>query len=203
MKKKIVLIIILSLISLALYSKNDKNNLTKEQKKKLVKLVFTERPFLKAPDLKYYPETCNNFFTNEIYKVLKGNMFLGYYYDEGFKFSGKKIFLKLMKFTNDTVKIKKDYRNIFIKVFEKIGYKLDDKNSNFVLQMCVVSYTGKLTKKSYPNVVIEYMLYNKKLDKSFFRRSYSGKKEGLKYAIIDSSVNVMTSLKSFQKENDK
>jgi len=90
MKKKIVLIIILSLISLVLYSKNDKNNLTKEQKIKLVKLVFTERPFLKAPDLKYYPETCNNFFTNEIYKVL---MFLGYYYDEGFKFSGKNIFL--------------------------------------------------------------------------------------------------------------
>src|SRR2546426_3150043 len=60
--------------------------------------VAARKPFLTdSPDVYLEPKSLNRFFTEGIYKKLRGNAYVGYDYDEGFLLQGNTVQLEVLK----------------------------------------------------------------------------------------------------------
>lgn len=179
-----------------------KSGLSEKEQEELIKLVLRTHPFKNSPDQKYGKETINQFFTSKIYEKLRGNLFLGYSYDEGLEFSGNRIGLDILKTTEQTQEYKKVFLRSMVKVFNKQTIEITGKtgtNANterFGLGICIVSVQPVRTKESFPGLVVEMYITDKKEKKSFFRRFYAGKLEGFEAACIDACMQMIFTLKA-------
>lgn len=185
------------------------SGLSEKEQEELIMLVLRTHPFKSSPDQKYGKETLNKFFSSKIYEKLRGNVFLGYSYDEGLEFSGNRIGLDILKTTEQTREYKKAFLKNMVRVFNKktieiIGQSGQNANTErYGLGMCIVSVQPVRTKESFPGLVVEMYITDKKEKRSFFRRFYAGKLEGFDAACIDACMQMIFTLKALSTSKEK
>ena len=215
MKKAITIIFIIisvSMLSILLQGsapgkKSKKSSgLSEKEQEELIMLILRTHPFKSSPDIKYGKETLNQFFTSKIYEKLRGNVFLGYSYDEGLEFYGYRIGLDILKTTEQTRGYKKVFLKSMLKVFNKKTIEIigqTGKTERYGLGICIVSVQPVRTKESFPGLVVEMYITDKKEKKSFFRRFYAGKLEGFEAACMDACMQMIFTLKALSTSKEK
>ena len=169
--------------------------LSDAKKEKLIQMFCEDYPFSQSKEYKNYPETRNQFFTEPIYKQLRGNFMRGYQFDEGFRFSGSTLTLSTIKSVTEGRPYLKQFVNVLNKVFVGNEVKFVEKGkSRYEIGICIVSVTPKLIETSFPGVFLEVLLSDTQTGKSFFLRFGQGSKRGLERAMIDSCGMVLATL---------
>jgi len=165
------------------------------KKEQLIKMFCEDYPFVSSKEYKNYPETRHQFFTEPIYKKLRGNFMRGYQYNEGFQFSGNTLYLSTIKSVTEGRPYLKMFVDVLNQVFVGNGVKFVPKGkSRYEIGMCIVSVTPKLIETSFPGVFLEVMFSDTQTGKSYFLRFGQGSKRGLEKAMADSCGMVLASL---------
>lgn len=154
-----------------------KDTSLKIKKLQFLKLMYTNYNFVSSSDYKNAPDTIGQFFTEPIYKKLRGNDIIGFSYDQGFTYSGDAWTLKQLKTTAQSGK----YREHFVNTLNQVardGRFAVRKDTGYEMGICLVTVVEKGEGGGLPGVVVELYLKNVKLNKSLFLRIKSGSKKG-------------------------
>src|SRR5437870_1683850 len=85
--------------------------------------VAARKPFLTdSPDVYLEPKSLNRFFTEMIYKKLRGNAYVGYDYDEGFLLQGNTVQLEVLKDLTPERSCKAAFRLALEQSFNAAGF---------------------------------------------------------------------------------
>lgn len=172
----------------------DFESLTKEQKICLIKDVIRQGSFIEtSSDFKFRPQTIGKFFNKKIYKKLLGNDILGYIYDEGLKTGSKNVYLKVIKYFNETEKYKNEFSIALKMVFKRYGIRFN-KDGEVEIGIALLDVDPKISGKSLPGGMIEYYLKERKSGKYLFHRLGTGNKKGLKYAFMELAIIIVNFL---------
>jgi hypothetical protein len=201
MKK--IFTILLIVIAIIKVDAVEKFKLDEEQKKALIKLVFSIHPFIDSPHYKKSKETLNHFFTEKIYELLSGNPFIGYTFDQGIIIDEKKIKIDIFKAAPNEVKYKEEFYNVLKNFLKANDIVLTKEKVRYKIGICLVSIVPKKTQESFPGVCLEMYISDSIKNRTFFRIFYSGKLEGLKYAFRDAAIQILLTIKSLGDNNDK
>lgn len=192
MMKRTILIFLLLNVVLPMFSQ-EKKGLNDEEKEALIKLVFTPKPFVESADVKMYPETLV-LFKKHIYEKMKGNIFLGYNYNEGVSIDSKDVQFVHLGCLKGLEKYKGSFLEVMKRTWESEGFKFVEK-SHIQMGVAIVSVVPEKTDESFPGLVLEYYFKNTNQDKTFYSRIYSGKLKGLLYAMLDAAEGILNRYK--------
>ncbi len=188
MMRVMVLISVACLLagSIAAQEAGQKTVLKREQAMELAKMLAREDPFLEAPDVRMAPETIGKFFKKEIYAGLKGNPFMGYYYEEGGKYLGSKqktIWIDVLSGLETTKPYHRVIRSAMEKLAEAKGYRLDKDSPNRVGIYAIQVHPEK-TKTTHPGIIAEIYIQNRENGTVLYTRQYEGDLSGPEAAIV-------------------
>lgn len=156
-------------------AQNPLRHLPQLQKSRLIRLLYDFKPFLQTAADVNYPQTLNLFFTDSVYRRLKGNPFLGYLFDEGVNFRPAHVCL-----TVDGAEHLKKYSGILNEILLQYNRSLRfSKQAPFTLRLFIVDITPKKSRDLIPSITLEVALRDNRSQKSFFIRFSTGHAEGL------------------------
>ncbi len=160
--------------------------LKKEQAIELAKMLAREDVFLEGPDVKFAPETIGKFFKKEVYEQMRGNPFMGYYFEEGGRYVGSKtktIWIDIIAGLSGT----KPWHNMIRQAMEKLaetkGYVFDSEAPNR-LGFYVIQVHPEKTKTSHPGIVVEMYIQNRDNGTVLYTRQYEGDLKGPESAVV-------------------
>jgi len=139
-----------------------------------------------SPDLIDEPQSINRFFTQDIYARLAGNEFFGYFFDEGFSWSGDSVSIDIIK----TILSTQIYHHAFHESFKSamLDRGLDSvSQSPFRVGLCLVGVEPVRTPETVPGVMIEVYFSNRSSGESFFWRVGVGSRNGLAASMVDAA----------------
>jgi hypothetical protein len=141
------------------------------------------KPFLAdSPDVYLEPQSLGRFFTDSIYRKLRGNAYFGYDYDEGFVMEGKAVQIEVLKDLTPGKGCQSAYRLALEQALNAAGLQLK-LAAPIQIGVCIVGVESHETQKTLPGVMVEAYLRNTTLRKSFFIRYGSGHFRGLAASI--------------------
>ena len=185
---RMVVLLLMSLV-VALPSRDTGENkgiLSREQALELARMLAREDAFLEGPDVKYAPETIGRFFKKEVYERLKGNPFMGYYFEEGGRYSGAKtrtLWVDVISGISETRPWHKMVRRALERLAETKGYGFDRNSPNRV-GIYLIQVHPKKTKTSHPGIVAEIYLQNRGNGSVLYTRQYEGDLRGPEAAAV-------------------
>jgi len=143
----------------------------------------TRKPFLTdSPDVYLEPQSLGHFFTEKIYRELRGNAYFGYDYDEGFVLEGRTVQIKVLKDLTPGTSCQVAYRMALEQALNAAGLQLK-LAAPIQIGVCIVGVESRETQKTLAGVMVEAYLRNANRKKSFFIRYGSGHPRGLGAAI--------------------
>ena len=149
------------------------------------------KPFLTdSPDVYLEPQSLGHFFTEKIYRELRGNAYFGYDYDEGFVLEGKTVQIEVLKELTPGTSCQAAYRMALQQALNAAGLQLK-LTSPIQIGVCIVGVESRETQKTLAGVMVEAYLRNANRKKSFFIRYGSGHPRGLEAAIRLSAEMLM------------
>jgi len=154
------------------------------------------KPFLAdSPDVYLEPQSLGHFFTEEIYRKLRGNAYFGYDYDEGFVTEGKTVQIEVLKDLTPGNGCQSAYRLALEQALNAAGFQLKHA-AKIRMGVCIVGVESRETQKTLAGVMVEAFLRNFNRKKSFFIRCGSGHRRGLGPAIRLSAELLVGQLES-------
>jgi hypothetical protein len=158
---------------------NPLHHLSATNKARLIKLLYDFQPFLKTAVDVHYPDTLNLFFTDKIYRRLKGNPFVGYLFDEGVTIRSNRFCLNI-----DAPPAFKKYTAIFRDLLEKTTspvYRLDFSapSPGCTLHLFIVDINPEKSRGLIPSITLEMALKDNTQNRAFFIRFSTGHADGL------------------------
>ncbi len=190
--KTSVFLIAVMMFALPIFAQEN-TGLNDEEKEALIKLVFTPKPFAESADVRQYPETLV-LFKKHIYEQMKGNIFLGYNFNEGVSVDTKEVQFVHLGSLKGLEKYKASFLEVMKRAWENEGFKFVE-NSHIQMGVAIVSVVPEKTDESFPGLVLEYYFRNTKQNKAFYSRIYSGKLKGLLYAMLDAAEGILNRYK--------
>ena len=177
----ILLLLALTRLLAAAHNKtpNPLRHLSATNKARLIKLLYDFQPFLKTAVDVHYPDTLNLFFTDKIYRRLKGNPFVGYLFDEGVMIRSNRFCLNV-----DAPQAFKKYTAIFRDLLEKTTspvYRLDFSapSPDYTLHLFIVDINPGKSRSLIPSITLEMALKEHAQNRAFFIRFSTGHADGL------------------------
>jgi hypothetical protein len=159
------------------------------------------KPFLTdSPDVYLEPVSLNQFFTQEIYRRLEGNVYFGYRYDEGFVFEGTEVQIEMIRDLTPGSSCTAAYRLALGKALSAAGIKIDPA-APYQIGICIVGIEEHETEKTLPGVMVEAYLRNALDKKSYFIRYGAGSPRSLAAAIRLSAEMLVAELQTRRKMN--
>lgn len=187
MKKFTIAALLIFCFFFSAYAAEEKKALTKEQAMELAKVLARQDPFLSGPDVKHAPETIGKFFKKEIYEGLRGNPFMGYYYEEGGKYTGeptKTYWIDVVSGLDSAKGYIKVIESAFEKLAETNGFQTDPNSPNRIGFFAIQVHPAK-TETTHPGIVAEMYIQNRKNGTVLYTRQYEGNLKGPEAAIVD------------------
>jgi len=173
-----------------------------DQREYLIELsrLGARRPFLTdSPDVYLEPRSLNRFFTEAIYRKLRGNVYFGYYYDEGFVLDETEIQIEILK--DLTGRCRGAYRLALEHALAEATLEIKP-NAPCRIGICIVGIEEKETAKTLPGVMVETYLRNARQKKSIFIRYGAGSPRGLAAAIRLSAEMLVSQLEARRKTHE-
>ncbi len=161
-------------------SKVDPRELTSELRR-----LGARKPFLvDSPDVYLEPKSLNQFFTEAIYRKLKGNAYFGYDYDEGFvlESSAKAVQIEVLREFPASQSCLAAYRLALGQALAASGFAVK-KTAPIQIGLCIVGVEPRETPKTLAGVMVEAYVRNASSRKSLFIRYGAGHPRGLAAAI--------------------
>ena len=141
------------------------------------------KPFLTdSPDVYLEPQSLGHFFTEKIYRELRGNAYFGYDYDEGFVREGKTVQIEVLKELTLGTSCQTAYRMALEQALNAAGLQLK-LAAPIRIGVCIVGVESRESQKTLAGVMVEAYLRNTKQRKALFIRYGSGHPRGLPAAI--------------------
>ena len=141
------------------------------------------KPFLAdSPDVYLEPQSLGQFFTEKIYRKLRGNAYFGYDYDEGFVMEGKTVQIEVLKELTPGTSCQAAYRMALERALNAAGLQLK-LAAPIQIGVCIVGVESRESQKTLAGVMVEAYLRNANQKKSLFIRYGSGHRRGLPAAI--------------------
>jgi hypothetical protein len=141
------------------------------------------KPFLiDSPDVYFEPKSLNHFFTEAIYRKLRGNPYFGYDYDEGFFLQDNAVHIELLKDLTPMTCCQAAFRVALAQALETQGLVIKPL-AQHQIGVCIVGVEPKETPNTLPGLMVEAYLRNSVLKKSFFIRYGAGHPRGLAAAV--------------------
>jgi hypothetical protein len=145
--------------------------------------VAARKPFLTdSPDAYLEPKSLNRFFTERIYKKLRGNAYVGYDYDEGFLLQGNTVQLEVLKDLTTEGSCKAAFRLALEQSFNAAGFEIKTTAPHQV-GICIVGVEPRETPSTLAGIMVEAYIRNNIRRKSLFIRYGAGHPRGLATAI--------------------
>jgi hypothetical protein len=145
--------------------------------------VVARKPFLTdSPDVYLEPKSLNRFFTEGIYKKLRGNAYVGYDYDEGFLLQGNTVELEVLKDLTPERSCKAAFRLALEQSFNAAGFEIKTTSPHQV-GICIVGIEPRKTPSTLAGIMVEAYVRSSIRKKSFFMRYGAGHPRGLAAAI--------------------
>jgi hypothetical protein len=152
------------------------------------------KPFLTdSPDVYLEPQSLGRFFTDGIYRKLRGNAYFGYDYDEGFVMEGKTVQIEVLKELTAGAGCQAAYRMALEQSLRAAGLQIKP-TASIQIGVCIVGAETRETQKTLPGVMVEAYLRNANRKKSYFIRYGSGHPRGLPAAIRLSAEMLISQL---------
>jgi hypothetical protein len=141
------------------------------------------KPFLAdSADVYLEPQSLGRFFTDGIYRKLRGNAYFGYEYDEGFVMEGKAVQIEVLKDVTSGSSCQAAYRLALVHSIRAAGLELKA-SAPIQIGICIVGAETSETEHTLPGIMVEAYLRNANRKKSFFIRYGAGHPRGLPAAI--------------------
>jgi hypothetical protein len=154
------------------------------------------KPFLTdSPDVYLEPQSLGQFFTEKIYRELRGNAYFGYDYDEGFVLEGKRVQIEVLKELTPGTSCQAAYRMALEQALNAAGLQLK-LAAPIQIGVCIVGVESRETQKTLAGVMVEAYLRNATQKKSFFIRYGSGHTRSLAAAVRLSAEILVSQLVS-------
>jgi hypothetical protein len=154
------------------------------------------KPFLvDSPDVYLERRSLNRFFTEAIYRRLRGNAYFGYEFDEGFRFEGKAIEIGTLKDLSPAVGCRAAYRLALEQALVARGLEVRP-SAICQIGVCLVGVEPRETLRTLPGVMVEAYLRNSGQKKSFFIRYGTGSPRGVGPAVRLSAETLVAHLES-------
>jgi hypothetical protein len=154
------------------------------------------KPFLiDSPDVYLEPRSLNRFFTEPIYRRLKGNAYFGYEYDEGFSLAGQAVQIEVLKDLTPGAIYVPVYRLALERALASSGFEVKP-SVPCLIGVCIVGVEAQETERTLPGVMVEAYLRNASQKKSIFIRYGAGSPRGLAPAIRLSAEMLVSRLAS-------
>ena len=161
------------------------------------------KPFLTdSPDVYLEPSSLNRFFTEPIYRRLKGNAYFGYEYDEGFGIAGRAVQIEVLKNLTPGADYVPAYRLALEQALAHSGFELKS-GAPCLIGVCIVGVEARETERTLPGIMIEAYLRNASLKKSSFIRYGAGSPRGLPAAIRLSAEMLVSRLASKRRSDER
>jgi hypothetical protein len=145
--------------------------------------VAAKKPFLiDSPDVYLEPKSLNRFFTEGIYKKLRGNAYVGYDYDEGFLLQDNTVQLEVLKDLTPERSCKAAFRLALEQSFNGAGFEIKT-TAPHQIGICIVGMEPFETPSTLAGIMVEAYVRNSIAKKSFFIRYGAGHPRGLSAAI--------------------
>jgi hypothetical protein len=154
-----------------------------------------------SPDVYLEPQSLGQFFTEKIYRKLRGNAYFGYDYDEGFVLEGKTVQIEVLKDLTPGNGCQSAYRLALGHALNAAGFELKQA-APIQIGVCIIGVESLKTQKTLAGVMVEAFLRNVNRKKSFFIRYGSGHSRGLAGAIRVSGEVLVSQLLSRMVERD-
>jgi hypothetical protein len=154
--------------------------------------------FVDSPDVYLEPQSLNQFFTEAIYRKLRGNVYFGYRYDEGFVFTGSEVQIEVLKDLTPGAGSAAAYLIALKNALTAADLKIKPK-APFQIGVCIVGIEESETTKTIPGIMVEAYLRTAQLKKSFFIRYGAGSSRGLPAAIRLSAEMLVSELQARRK----
>jgi len=135
-----------------------------------------------SPDVYLEPQSLGQFFTDSIYRKLRGNAYFGYDYDEGFVLEGKAVQIEVLKDMTPGTGYQAAYRLALQQAIESAGLRTQP-TAPIQIGVCIVGVEPRKTEQTLPGVMVEAFLRNATLKRSLFVRYGSGHPRSLAAAI--------------------
>ena len=158
--------------------------------------VTARKPFLiDSPDVYLEPKSLNRFFTERIYKKLRGNAYVGYDYDEGFLLQGNTVQLEVLKDVTPEGSCKAAFRLALEQSFNAAGFEIKT-TAPQQIGICIVGLEPLETPSTLAGIMVEAYVRNSIRKKSLFVRYGAGHPRGLAAAIRLSAEMLVSQIAS-------
>jgi hypothetical protein len=158
--------------------------------------VAVRKPFLTdSPDVYLEPESLNRFFTERIYKKLRGNAYVGYDYDEGFLLQGNTVQLEVLKDLTPERSCKAAFRLALEQSFKAAGFEIKT-TAPQQIGICIVGMEPHEAPSTLAGIMVEAYVRNSVGKKSLFIRYGVGHPRGLAPAIRLSTEMLVSQIAS-------
>jgi len=176
-------LVVMLLLAAATLSGADRSAINPREYLAELRRLGARKPFLTdSPDVYLEPQSLGHFFTEKIYRELRGNAYFGYDYDEGFVLEGKTVQIEVLKDLTPGTSCQAAYRMALEQALKAAGLQLK-LAAPIQIGICIVGIEPRETQNTLPGLMIEAYLRNSKQKKSFFIRYGSGHSRGLGAAI--------------------
>jgi hypothetical protein len=152
-------------------------------------------------DVYLEPGSLNHFFTEAIYRKLRGNAYFGYRYDEGFVFTGSEVQIETIKDLTPGAGCSAAYRLAMENALRAAGLQIKPA-APFQIGLCIVGIEPRETPQTLPGIMVEAYLRNASQKKSFFIRFGSGSPRSLSAAIRLSAELLVAELVTHKKTSE-
>lgn len=160
------------------------------------------KPFLiDSTDVYLEPRSLSRFFTEPIYRRLKGNAYFGYEYDEGFSLAGQAVQIEVLKDLTPGAAYVPVYRLALDRALTASGFEVK-RSAACLIGVCIVGVEAQETDRTLPGVMVEAYLRNASQKKSIFIRYGAGSHRGLAPAIRLSAEMLVSRLASKLKSDE-
>lgn len=200
---RLFLIIVLVLLVSFLSNAQDRPKVDHRQFLLELERLAARKPFLiDSPDVYLEPQSLNHFFTEPIYRLLQGNAYFGYTYDEGFHFEGKTVQIEIIKDLTPGEDCRAAYRVALEQALAAATLEIKPQ-APCRIGLCIVGMEPKETAQTLPGIMVEAYLRNPQTKKSFFIRYAAGTPRPLQAALRLSAKLLVAHLQSRQKSRDR
>ena len=161
------------------------------------------KPFLiDSPDVYLEPRSLNRFFTETIYRRLKGNAYFGYEYDEGFSLAEQAVQIEVLKDLTPGAVYVPVYRLALERALASSGFEVKP-GAPYLVGVCIVGVEPQESVSTLPGVMVEAYLRNASQKKSIFIRYGAGSPRGLAPAIRLSAEMLVSRLASKRRSDER
>jgi hypothetical protein len=156
-----------------------------DQRRALAELrrLGARKPFLTdSPDVYMEPKSLHRFFTERIYRKLRGNAYFGYDYDEGFLLERNQVQIEALNDLSPGACCQNAYRIALEQALQAQGLVIKPR-ARHQIGVSIVGVEWRETPNTLPGVMVEAYLRNSAVKKSLFIRYGVGHPRGLAPAI--------------------